>query len=224
MNKKSLSIIIPVYNAEKFIEQFFEELDVFLNQINTEAQIIFVNDASKDNSLEILEKLKNQNNRNIYIIHTVKNNGQFVTTCLGLEYSNTDYIMTIDCDFSPSPLKLVELWDDLIFDISTVNYFEFDQKKSVFRKVISYLHHQYIRLSTHKKLDSHTGSSCRIFSKKLFQKIENKLNQQPEKLDILLLNNASNVRFIRIEDYKSKNLSTHSIVRLVNYLSKLLFK
>ena len=56
-NNKNLSIIIPVYNEDQYIEKLFQDLLKFFN--NTKIEVIFINDGSYDNSSKVLENLKN---------------------------------------------------------------------------------------------------------------------------------------------------------------------
>ena len=65
-NSKKLSIIVPVYNAEKYMEKC---LDRLLEQAYSNIEIIIVNDCSEGNCEEIAEKYKKQDNRLKYIIH-----------------------------------------------------------------------------------------------------------------------------------------------------------
>ena len=58
--KDKISIIIPVYNSEKFINKC---LDSIINQTYKNIEIICINDGSTDNSLNILKKYKKEDNR-----------------------------------------------------------------------------------------------------------------------------------------------------------------
>ena len=55
--KPQLSIVIPVYNEAKNLETLFERLTKTLDKLDKTYEIIFTNDGSKDNSIEILKKL-----------------------------------------------------------------------------------------------------------------------------------------------------------------------
>ena len=93
-----ISIIIPVYNVEKYIakcaitlfEQDFESIEY-----------IFVNDCSIDNSIQVLqsiiEKFPNRKN-DIKIINNAKNSGSSLTRKYGLDKANGEYIIFIDAD------------------------------------------------------------------------------------------------------------------------------
>lgn len=88
-----VSIIVPVYNAEKYLEKCLESL---LNQTYKNIEIICVNDGSIDKSLELLN-LYNKNDNRI-VIYTQNNQGQSVARNMGLEKATGDYIMFVDSD------------------------------------------------------------------------------------------------------------------------------
>lgn len=94
-NKKSinLSIIIPVYNSEKYLERCINSL---LNQkTKYEYEIILINDGSKDSSVNILEKYKNNSKIRIYNQH---NHGISYTRNKGIRLSKGEYIGFVDND------------------------------------------------------------------------------------------------------------------------------
>ena len=86
-----ISIIIPVYNEEKNVARTIESL---LNQTFKDYEIIAVNDASKDNSIDVLNKYKNK----IKIIDKKKNEGQAKTLNAGLKIASGDIIARTDGD------------------------------------------------------------------------------------------------------------------------------
>lgn len=90
MNEDKISVIIPVYNAEKIIEHCVSSV----NPKNVE--IILVDDGSKDESLEICKKLSNLN-KNIKVFHQ-ENQGPALARRLGVEKASRDYVMFLDCD------------------------------------------------------------------------------------------------------------------------------
>lgn len=94
MNIK-VSIIIPIYNGEKYIENCFESIK---NQTLNELEIIFVDDGSTDNSLNILNHIKRKNNdMNIKIIQQI-NKGPALARKEGISIANGVYIGFIDID------------------------------------------------------------------------------------------------------------------------------
>jgi glycosyltransferase involved in cell wall biosynthesis len=94
MNKSKVSIIIPVYNTEKYLK---ECLDSIINQTIKEIEIICINDNSTDKSLEILKKYAS-NDKRIKIINKTKNNGAAAARNTGLEYATGEYVGFVDSD------------------------------------------------------------------------------------------------------------------------------
>lgn len=87
-----VSIIIPVYNVEKYISKCIESV---LNQTYTDFELILINDGSKDNSLKIMNKYKKDERIRIY---DQKNQGPAETRNKGIILSKGEYIMFIDSD------------------------------------------------------------------------------------------------------------------------------
>lgn len=92
--QKKISIIIPVYNGEKYIGRC---LDSVLSQTFKEFEILAINDGSKDNSLEILRKYEKKNPDRIKVF-TQENIGVAKTRNKGIDLTKTKYLMFIDQD------------------------------------------------------------------------------------------------------------------------------
>ena len=89
-----ISVIIPVYNVEKYLKQC---LDSVINQTYKNLEIICVNDASTDNSPEILKEYAQKDIR-IIIVNNEKNFGLGLTRNHGMEYATGEYIHFLDSD------------------------------------------------------------------------------------------------------------------------------
>lgn len=120
-----LSIIVPVYNTEKYLEKCLNSL---LLQINMQDEVILINDASVDNSLLICKKYAEKYN-NIILINNKINKGIGYVRNLGLKYATGDYIIWIDSDdwVSKEYLLVIRRYlektnvDIFIFDYSIIN-------------------------------------------------------------------------------------------------------
>ena len=93
MEKDLISIVVPVYNVEKYIPRCIESI---LNQTYKNWEVIFINDGSKDNSLEVLKNYQKKDNR-IKIIDK-KNEGSGVARNIGIEKSEGKYLAFLDSD------------------------------------------------------------------------------------------------------------------------------
>jgi len=99
-----VSIIMPVYNASRFLE---ESIQSVLAQTYTNFELIIINDGSKDGSFEIIQKYQKQDKR-ILIIDNKKNLGVVKCLNIGLRKSSGDYIARIDADDIWFPEKLMK--------------------------------------------------------------------------------------------------------------------
>lgn len=109
MNPK-ISILIPAYNVENYIEKCL--LSLFDNKLINECEIIIINDCSTDNTLYVIEKLKNENNNlSISIINHTVNKGIGSTRKELLETATGKYIIYCDSDDWVEPDYLEKLYN-----------------------------------------------------------------------------------------------------------------
>ena len=90
-SKYKISVIVPVYNAEKYLEETVKSL---INQTMNGIEIIFVNDGSTDNSINILNKYKKEN---VKIINQ-SNKGVIEARIVGFNQATGNYITFVDND------------------------------------------------------------------------------------------------------------------------------
>ena len=135
---KELSIIIPVYNSEKILEFFTDKLIQTLEKKYNNFEIIFINDASKDNSWKVVQKLCKKN-KVIKGINLRKNVGQHNAIFAGLKNCNGKIIVTMDDDGQNMPESISSLVDELNkgFDVCYANYK--NKKHNFFRKFGSFI-------------------------------------------------------------------------------------
>ena len=93
MADRKVSIIVPVYNTERYLEKC---LDSILSQTHKNLEVICINDGSPDNWLSLLEKYKAQDDR--IIIIDKQNEGVSLARNAGLECASGDFIMFVDSD------------------------------------------------------------------------------------------------------------------------------
>ena len=109
MNNPTISIIAPCYNEEETIESFLRRIEEILAQINEPYEIVFINDGSKDNTLNVLLNAK-RNFKNIRIINFSRNFGKEAALTAGLDKARGEAAIPIDVDLQDPP----ELIKDLV--------------------------------------------------------------------------------------------------------------
>ena len=94
MKKDFVSVIIPVYNGEKYIGRCLESV---INQSYKQIEIVIVNDSSKDCSLEIIKQYL-ADNPNITLINNCTTLGAAESRNCGLKHTDSEYVLFLDCD------------------------------------------------------------------------------------------------------------------------------
>ncbi len=133
----TLSIIIPVYGVEKYIERCAKSV---LSQLDSHTQVIFVDDCSKDKSINILQQFisehsyKNKNNISI-LTHTV-NKGLAASRLTGLNAAAGKYVMFLDSDdeLAPNSIAFINKWVLSEPDIIVMGMIDIFPDKEVYAK------------------------------------------------------------------------------------------
>lgn len=108
--KQKISLIVPCYNEGEGIEKFYSETMKTINKIreNYEYEMIFIDDGSKDNTLEKLKELKSKD-ENIRIISFSRNFGKEAAMYAGLENFSGEYVVIMDADLQNDPEIILEM-------------------------------------------------------------------------------------------------------------------
>lgn len=105
-----ISVIIPCYNEEESLPHFIKEMSKVMNEMKkVKFELIFVNDGSKDRTLEILKDMSKEDKRVKYIDMS-RNFGKEAAMLAGLEMSSGDYVAIMDADLQDPPSLLMEMY------------------------------------------------------------------------------------------------------------------
>jgi glycosyltransferase involved in cell wall biosynthesis len=115
MAKEVISVIVSCYNEEKSLPLFYEEINkVFKTMSKVRLELILVNDGSKDKTLEVIKKLRKEDDR-VRFISFSRNFGKEAAMYAGLNYATGDYVALMDADLQDPPIllpKMLELLSD----------------------------------------------------------------------------------------------------------------
>ncbi len=116
---EKISIVVPCYNEEKALPLFYEELLKNITDFpnNVCFEIIFVNDGSQDNTLNIIKDLNSKDNRIKYISFS-RNFGKESAIYAGLEHASGNYVTLMDADLQDPPSLLKSMYEA----VTTENY------------------------------------------------------------------------------------------------------
>lgn len=111
---KKIGIIVPCYNEQEAIPYFYDEVNKISNNMkeNAEFEFLFINDGSKDNTLNVLRDLSKKDSRVKYISFS-RNFGKEAAMYAGLKEISGDYIAIMDADLQDPPSLLPEMFETL---------------------------------------------------------------------------------------------------------------
>lgn len=169
------SFVIPAYNEETNIPVLYERI-CELEQLNKEnVEFIFINDGSKDNTLEVLEELS-ENDKRVKYINLTRNFGQQAALTAGYENASGDVIISLDCDLQDPPeiiLEMIEKWKDG-YDIVYAR--RKTRKDRFFKKYTAIFYYKLLSKFSDVKIPRNVGD-FRLINRRVL----NALNRMPEK-------------------------------------------
>lgn len=113
MKKDLISIIVPCYNEEESLPIFYKEVNKVLTGMKSiDYEILFINDGSSDETLNVIRKLAISNHRVRYISFS-RNFGKEAGMYAGLENSRGDFVAIMDADMQDPPKMIKDMYDML---------------------------------------------------------------------------------------------------------------
>ncbi len=106
LTSKKLTAVLPCYKEEHIIPVMYQRLTDVLKRVTSDYEIIWINDASPDNSLEVLEKLADSD-QHVKVISFSRNFGIHRAFSCGLDYASGDGVVLLDGDLQDPP-ELIE--------------------------------------------------------------------------------------------------------------------
>lgn len=117
---RKISIIIPAYNEEESLPILYERLTKLMENLNNyNFEVLFVNDGSKDKTIEIIKELREKDERICYV-DFARNFGKEIAMIAGLDYATGDCVIFMDADLQDPPElvpELVKYWEEGYDDV-----------------------------------------------------------------------------------------------------------
>ncbi len=111
MNK--ISVVVSCYNEQEALPLFYEEITNVASQIkDAEFEFIFVNDGSKDKTLEVIKEFRSKDER-VKFVSFSRNFGKEAAMFAGLKKSTGDFVSIMDADLQDPPKMLIEMYETL---------------------------------------------------------------------------------------------------------------
>ena len=122
MKNIDYSVVIPIFNEEEIIPELWRRLSDILDRLDSSSEVIFINDGSVDNSLELLKEI-NHKNQEVKIISFSRNFGHQCALSAGIDHTNGKAVILMDGDLQDSPeaiISFLQLWQqgyDVVYAI-----------------------------------------------------------------------------------------------------------
>lgn len=155
---KKISIIIPTYNEEEALPYLYERLIKLINNIsNYNFEILFINDGSKDKTLELIKQYRDRDSRFSYV-NLSRNFGKEVAMIAGLDYATGDAVIFMDADLQDTPELLPELikyWEEGYDDVYAKRRTR--EGETFFKRFTSKLYYKVLQKVTNIEIQKDTG-------------------------------------------------------------------
>ena len=117
---KKVTILIPAYNEEESLPKLYERVSKIMNDMsNYEFELLFINDGSKDNTINIIKDLRAKDNRVSYVDFS-RNFGKEIAMLAGFDYMKGDCVIIMDADLQDPPELIPEMlkhWEEGYDDV-----------------------------------------------------------------------------------------------------------
>jgi undecaprenyl-phosphate 4-deoxy-4-formamido-L-arabinose transferase len=170
MNSVYLSVVIPVYNEAANLEALYQRLtatlDALLNNQHKSYEIIFTNDGSRDNSIDVLRGFHQQRPKQIRIVDFNGNFGQHMAIMAAFEHVRGEIIVTLDADLQNPPEEIPKLLAAIEAGHDYVGGNRKIRHDSIFRRYASKLNN-YIRYKITRIKMEDQGSMLRAYRRRV---------------------------------------------------------
>lgn len=109
---KTLSIIVPCYNEEESVPLFYAETmkqEAFFHEKGVELEFVFVNDGSKDKTVQVVKELREKDER-VHLVSFSRNFGKEAAIYAGFQKAKGDFVVLMDADLQDPPALLPEMY------------------------------------------------------------------------------------------------------------------
>jgi len=209
-----LSIVIPVYNAEKSIEILCSRLiELYLSRLSLE--IVLVNDYSSDSSDEACKRLQSRHKEIVTYIRLSRNFGEHNAVMAGLNFATGDYCVIMDDDMQNPPEEVLKLVEEILKGYDVVYSRYISKKHNVVRNLGSRLNDKIATLMLKKPVDLYL-SSFKILNRFVADEIVKYTGPDPY-IDGIILRTTCNIGAVEVEHREREfNKSGYTLGKLTS--------
>ncbi|NJN06824.1 MAG: glycosyltransferase family 2 protein [Richelia sp. SL_2_1] len=176
MTQPIVSIVIPIYNEEENIPELYRRLQTVIEQLDGETELIFVDDGSRDNSLNLMREIHDRDYHFNYI-SLARNFGHQIAVTAGLNFVRGKVVIVMDADLQDPPeliLPMIEKWQQ---GYQVVYAQRLSRKKeTVLKRFTAYAFYRILRRLADVNIPPDTGDFCLMD-----REVVDILNSMPER-------------------------------------------
>ena len=136
--KPYLSVVVPVYNEEENVELLHQKIEDSLRELALPAEILYVDDGSRDRSFELLDKIARTDPR-VKVIRFRRNFGQTAAMTAGMDAAQGEIFIPMDADLQNDPKDIRRLLDKMDEGYDVVSGWRRKRQDHIWRKIPSRL-------------------------------------------------------------------------------------
>lgn len=168
-NLPHISIVSPVYRAEKMLHKLVSEIQKVMGELNLSYEIILVDDRSPDNSWQVMSELSQQFPE-VKSIRLSRNFGQHPTIMAGLTFAKGEWIVVMDCDLQDQPKEIKKLYQKAIEGNDIVLAQRENRKDGFLKKLSSKLFSMVYGYLTDSKFDN-SVANFGVYNRKVIAEV-----------------------------------------------------
>ncbi|MBN1330290.1 MAG: glycosyltransferase family 2 protein [Candidatus Heimdallarchaeota archaeon] len=168
-----ISIVIPAYNEEENVIPLFKEIITVMTKEKQVFEVIFIDDGSRDNTLENLKTiLSNNETKNILrILELQRNYGQTAALLAGFTHAKGELIITMDGDRQNDPNDIPKLIEALTNNYDVICGWRKNRKDNLLKKIPSRINNRLNRRMNNLKIHD-SGCTLRIYRRKAIEDLQ----------------------------------------------------
>lgn len=168
-NNILISIVSPVYRGEKMTEELVRRISESVSPITEHYEIILVNDASPDNSWNVIRAECEKDSR-VKGINLSRNFGQHYAITAGLSYAKGEWVVVMDCDLQDRPEEIPNLYNKAIEGYDSVFAQRINRSDSWLKRMSSKLFYKFFSYMTETRQDA-SVANFGIYNRKVIESI-----------------------------------------------------
>lgn len=165
-----ISIVSPVYRAEKIIPELVSRIKESVEKITTDFEIILVEDNGPDNSWQVIEDIAKSDEK-VVGIKLSRNFGQHYAITAGLDASKGEWVVVMDCDLQDQPEEIPNLYTEAMKGFDVVLAQRHQRKDGFFKRFFSAAFYRVLGYLTGSKQDE-TIANFGIYNKKVIDAVK----------------------------------------------------